>query len=71
MKKKHIGSAFDEWLKEEGLKEAVTAAARTRGALRADIRQGMADVEAGRVREFDAERIIQKGRGPQTRRTDT
>lgn len=27
MKKKHIGSSFDRWLREEGLEEQVTAAA--------------------------------------------
>ncbi len=32
-------------------------------ALRADVQAGMADIEAGRVRDFDAERIVQKGRG--------
>ncbi len=31
-------------------------------ALRADVETGMEDVEAGRVYDFDAERIVQKGR---------
>ncbi len=29
-------------------------------ALRADMQKGMADVEAGHVRDFDAERIVEK-----------
>jgi antitoxin ParD1/3/4 len=32
-------------------------------ALRADVQAGMADIDAGRVRDFDAGRIVQKGRG--------
>ena len=62
MKKKHIGSAFDDGLQEEGLGEKVTVAARERVALRADIRKGMADLEAGLVSTFDAEQIIRKAR---------
>jgi antitoxin ParD1/3/4 len=31
------------------------------GVLRADIQQGAADVEAGRVKDFDPERIIKQG----------
>ena len=30
--------------------------------LKADVEAGIADIEAGRVRDFDAERIIRKGR---------
>jgi antitoxin ParD1/3/4 len=32
-------------------------------ALKAEIDKGLADVAAGRVREFDAARIIARGRG--------
>jgi len=31
-------------------------------ALKADINKGLADVAAGRVRDFDADRIIERGR---------
>jgi len=31
-------------------------------ALKADIDQGLADLAAGRVKDFDADRIIQRGR---------
>ncbi len=31
-------------------------------ALRSDVQAGLDDIEAGRVQDFDAERIIQKGR---------
>jgi antitoxin ParD1/3/4 len=31
-------------------------------ALKADIDRGLADVAAGRVRDFDADRIIERGR---------
>ena len=31
-------------------------------ALKADVMAGMCDIEAGRVHDFDAERIIQKGK---------
>lgn len=31
-------------------------------ALRADIEKGLADVSAGRVKDFDAERIVARGR---------
>jgi antitoxin ParD1/3/4 len=30
--------------------------------LRADVERGMADIAAGRVKDFDAERIIERGR---------
>jgi antitoxin ParD1/3/4 len=35
---------------------------RQLGELRADIQTGIDDIEAGRVRNFDADRIIEKGR---------
>jgi uncharacterized protein (DUF1778 family) len=35
MKKKNIGSAFDNWLREEGISKDVTAAAAKRVAARA------------------------------------
>ena len=31
-------------------------------SLRADVEKGMADVASGRVKDFDAERIIERGR---------
>ena len=34
---------------------------RMQAELRADVEVGLADVEAGRVRDFDAERILENG----------
>jgi antitoxin HicB len=42
MKKKNIGSSFDDWLREEGIYEVVTAAAIKR-VLARQISQEMAD----------------------------
>jgi antitoxin ParD1/3/4 len=38
-------------------------------ALKADIGKGLADLKAGRVKDFDAERIIARGRRLLARRT--
>ncbi len=51
-----IREALREWKARRDLRD------REREALRADIRAGLADVEAGRVRDFDAERIAGRGR---------
>jgi antitoxin ParD1/3/4 len=50
-----IGEALRDWwhkkaLQEQELKE-----------LRAKVREGLSDIEAGRVQDFDPERIIRKG----------
>lgn len=44
------------------------ARAATLAALRADISQGMADIEAGRVREIDPKEIKRRGRQLQQQR---
>jgi antitoxin ParD1/3/4 len=49
-----------EALRDWKLKRAVQM--QELSALRADIERGMADVAAGRVQEFNAERIIARGR---------
>ena len=51
-----VREALRDWRHKRALQE------RQRDTLRTDIQAGMADVEAGNVRNFDAERIIQKGR---------
>ncbi|WP_245431150.1 ribbon-helix-helix domain-containing protein [Rhodoplanes roseus] len=38
-------------------------------ALKAEIDKGMADLAAGRVREFDLDRIVERGRTSSTRRS--
>jgi len=51
-----VREALRHWRRQRELQ------ARELEALRADARAGMADIEAGRVHDFDAERIIQKGK---------
>ncbi len=50
-----VREALREWKHKRALRE------RELAELRADIQRGLADVEAGRVKDFDPERIIQKG----------
>lgn len=49
-----------EALRDWKLKRAVQM--QELAALKADIERGLADVEAGRVRDFDAGRIVERGR---------
>ncbi len=49
-----------EALRDWKLKRAMQA--QELAALRTDIERGLADVEAGRVRDFDAGRIAERGR---------
>ena len=51
-----VREALRHWRRQRELQ------ARELEALRTDVRAGMADIEAGRVHDFDAERILQKGR---------
>ncbi|MDH3771703.1 MAG: type II toxin-antitoxin system ParD family antitoxin [Nitrospirota bacterium] len=51
-----IREALRDWQHKRQLQEQQLA------ELRADVKAGLDDVEAGRVRDFDAERIIQRGR---------
>lgn len=51
-----VREALRDWRHKRALQQ------RDRNALRADIQAGLDDAEAGRVRDFDAERIVQKGR---------
>ncbi|MDQ3565660.1 MAG: hypothetical protein M3436_16620 [Pseudomonadota bacterium] len=62
------GSSLDDFLKQDGqLQEATETALKRvltrqqRDELRRDIQRGLDDSEAGRVRNHDPERIIQKG----------
>jgi antitoxin ParD1/3/4 len=56
-----------EALREWKLKRAVQM--QEFAALKADIDKGIADIEAGRVRDFDAQRIIARGRKLSARRS--
>ena len=49
-----------EALRDWRLKRTVQA--QELAALRADIERGLADVAAGRVRDFDVDRIVERGR---------
>ena len=51
-----VREALRDWRRKRALQ------ARELEALHDDIQAGMKDIEAGRVRDFDAERIVQKGR---------
>ena len=51
-----IREALRDWHHKRALQE------RELEGLRADVKTGIDDVEAGRVQDFDAERIVQKGR---------
>jgi antitoxin ParD1/3/4 len=51
-----VREALRHWRRQRELQ------ARELEALRADVQAGMGDVEAGRVHDFDAERIAKKGR---------
>ena len=51
-----IREALREWKMKRELQSRKIA------ALKADIGRGLADVAAGRIAEFDAERIIERGR---------
>ena len=51
-----VRAALQDWT-------AKRASARAeRDALKADIAVGLADLEAGRVRDFDIDRIVERGR---------
>jgi len=50
-----IREALRDWRHKRALQEQELA------DLRAKIEEGLADIDAGRVRDFDAERIIRKG----------
>lgn len=51
-----IREALRDWRHKRALQ------AQELESLRADIQAGTEDIEAGRVHDFDAERIVQKGR---------
>ena len=51
-----IREAMREWKAKRGLQ------VRTFDSLKADIDKGMADVAAGRVNDFDAAKIVERGR---------
>jgi antitoxin ParD1/3/4 len=50
-----VREALRDWRHKRALQ------AQELGELRAKVQEGLADIEAGRVRDFDAERIIRKG----------
>ncbi|MGH8584346.1 MAG: ribbon-helix-helix domain-containing protein [Gammaproteobacteria bacterium] len=50
-----VREALREWKHRRALRE------RELVELRANVQRGLEDVEAGRVKDFDSERIIQKG----------
>jgi antitoxin ParD1/3/4 len=50
-----IREALRDWLHKRALHE------NDLHALRTTIQQGLADIEAGRVHDFDADRIIERG----------
>ena len=50
-----IREALRDWRRKRTLQQQELA------ALRADVQKGVADVEAGRVKDFDPERIIKQG----------
>lgn len=50
-----IREALRDWRHKRALQ------AQELGELRAKVQEGLADLEAGRVQDFDAERIIRKG----------
>jgi len=52
-----IREALGDWRHKRALQEQE----QELGELRAQVQEGLADIAAGRVREFDAERIIRKG----------
>jgi antitoxin ParD1/3/4 len=51
-----IREALRDWRHKRALQE------QELGELRAQVQEGLADIAAGRVRDFDAERIIRKGK---------
>jgi len=51
-----IREALRDWKKKRLLQEHATM------ELRAEIKEGLADVKAGRVKDFNADRIIKKGK---------
>ena len=50
-----IREALRDWRRKRALQEQELKELRTK------VQEGLADIEAGRVRDFDPERIIQKG----------
>ncbi len=60
-----IREALRDWRHKRMVQE------RQLGELRADVRAGMEDIHAGRVQDFDAERIIDKGREKQSARSSS
>ena len=50
-----VREALRDWRYKRALQ------AQELGELRAKVQEGLADIEAGRVRDFDAERIIRRG----------
>jgi antitoxin ParD1/3/4 len=50
-----VREALRDWRHKRALR------ARELAELRAQVEAGLADIEAGRVRDFDAERIIRRG----------
>jgi antitoxin ParD1/3/4 len=51
-----IREALRDWRHKRALQE------QELGELRTQVQEGLADIAAGRVRDFDAERIIRKGK---------
>jgi antitoxin ParD1/3/4 len=51
-----VREALRDWMHKRALRAQALA------ELRAKVREGLADIEAGRVNNFDAERIIRKGK---------
>ena len=52
----NIREALRDWKHKRSLQE------RSLEELRANIQEGLADVKAGRVKNFDAQRVIKKGK---------
>jgi antitoxin ParD1/3/4 len=50
-----IREALSDWRNKRALQQQALA------EMRAQIQEGLADIEAGRVSDFDAERIIRRG----------
>lgn len=60
-----IREALRDWRHKRMMQE------RQLGELRADVQAGIDDIEMGRVQDFDAERIIEKGRQKRSARSSS
>jgi antitoxin ParD1/3/4 len=60
-----IREALRDWQHKRMMQE------RQLGDLRAEVQAGIDDIEAGRVRDFDAERIIDRGRQKRSARSSS